>query len=105
VAPLPLGTTDVPEMLELAAPTEPGPFFPQTIQMESYFAIRASDLTTFLAAQILAAGLLRGDFCAILRLDVKKRRLSVDLVKLVKIAISPILGKGLAEFEMAFANP
>jgi ribosomal protein S18 acetylase RimI-like enzyme len=92
LAPLPLGTTDVPEMLDLTATTEPGPFLPQTIQMGSYFGIRASDgrlvamagerlqstafaeisavctlsefrgrgyaraLTTFLAAQILAAG-------------------------------------------------
>jgi ribosomal protein S18 acetylase RimI-like enzyme len=92
VAPLPLGPTDVPEMLELTAATEPGPFLPQTIQMGNYFGIRASngrlvamagerlqstefveisavcthpefrgrgyarDLTTFLAAQILAAG-------------------------------------------------
>jgi hypothetical protein len=29
----------------------------------------------------------------------------VDLVKLAKIAISPVLGKGLAEFEVAFTNP
>ncbi|HEV3059403.1 MAG TPA: GNAT family N-acetyltransferase [Vicinamibacterales bacterium] len=43
VAPLPLGTTDVPEMLDLAAATEPGPFLPQTIQMGSYFGIRTSD--------------------------------------------------------------
>src|SRR5580700_4177261 len=92
VAPLPLGRTDVPEMLELTAATEPGPFLAQTIQMGSYFGIRASDgrlaamagerlrstefaeisavcthpefrgrgyardLTSFLAAQILAAG-------------------------------------------------
>ena len=42
-APLSLGTTDVPEMLELAAVTEPGPFLPKTIQMGSYFGIRASD--------------------------------------------------------------
>jgi len=92
VAPLPLGTMDVPEMLELTAATEPGPFLPQTIQMGSYFGIRASEgrlvamagerlhttafteisavctypefrgrgyaraLTTFVAAQILAAG-------------------------------------------------
>jgi ribosomal protein S18 acetylase RimI-like enzyme len=92
VAPLPLGATDVPEMLELTAATEPGPFSAQTIQMGNYFGIRASDgrlvamagerlqstgfaeisavctlpefrgrgyardLTTFLAAQILAAG-------------------------------------------------
>jgi ribosomal protein S18 acetylase RimI-like enzyme len=92
VVPLSLGTTDVPEMLELTAATEPGPFLPRTIQMGSYFGIRSSngqlaamagerlrsiefaeisavcthpefrglgyarDLTTFLAAQILAAG-------------------------------------------------
>ncbi len=43
VAPLPLGTTDIPEMLELTAATEPGPFSPQTIQMGSYFGIRATD--------------------------------------------------------------
>ena len=43
VAPLRRGTTDVPEMLELTAATEPGPFLPQTIQMGSYFGIRASD--------------------------------------------------------------
>jgi predicted GNAT family acetyltransferase len=30
-------------MLELTAATEPGPFSPQTIQMGSYFGIRASD--------------------------------------------------------------
>jgi ribosomal protein S18 acetylase RimI-like enzyme len=92
VAPLPLGTTDIPEMLELTAATEPGPFLSQTIKMGSYYGIRASDgrlvamagerlqtssfaeisavcthpefrgrgyaraLTTFLAAQIQAAG-------------------------------------------------
>src|ERR1700751_4602357 len=43
LAPLPLGTTDVPEMLELTAATEPGPFLPQTIQMGRYFGIRAND--------------------------------------------------------------
>src|ERR1700730_16065321 len=32
----------------------------------------------------------------------KGGKLSVDLVKLAKIAISPVLGKGLAEFEVAF---
>jgi predicted GNAT family acetyltransferase len=30
-------------MLELTAATDPGPFLPQTIQMGSYFGIRASD--------------------------------------------------------------
>jgi hypothetical protein len=43
VAPLRLWTKDVPEMLELAAATEPGPFLPQTIQMGSYFGIRGND--------------------------------------------------------------
>jgi len=43
VAPLRLWAKDVPEMLELAAATEPGPFLPQTIQMGGYFGIRASD--------------------------------------------------------------
>jgi hypothetical protein len=64
-----------------------------------------ADLTTFLAAQILAAGLLIDDFCAILRLDVKKRKLPLDLAKLTEIAISPVLANDLAEFEVAFANP
>src|ERR1035438_3606788 len=41
--PFPLGTTDVPEMLEVTAATEPGPFLPQTIQMGSYFGTRAND--------------------------------------------------------------
>ena len=43
LAPLRLGTTDIPEMLDLTAATEPGPFLPQTIQMGNYFGIRASD--------------------------------------------------------------
>jgi hypothetical protein len=36
----------------------------------------------------------------------KGGKLLVDLVKLVEIAISPVLRKkGLAEFEVAFTNP
>ena len=35
----------------------------------------------------------------------KGESLPVDLVKLAKIAISPALGKGLAEFEVAFNTP
>jgi len=35
----------------------------------------------------------------------KGGKLLVDLVKLVEIAISPVLRKGLAEFEEAFTNP
>jgi hypothetical protein len=54
---------------------------------------------------ISAAGLLIDDFCAILRLDVKKRKLPVDLVKLAEIAISPVLANDLTEFEVAFTNP
>jgi ribosomal protein S18 acetylase RimI-like enzyme len=42
-SPLTLGPTDVPEMLALAAATEPGPFLPETIQMGRYLGIRASD--------------------------------------------------------------
>ena len=35
----------------------------------------------------------------------KGGKLLVDLVKLAKIAISPVLGKGLVELEVAFTNP
>jgi hypothetical protein len=35
----------------------------------------------------------------------KGEKLRVNLVKLAKIAISPVLGQGLAEFELAFPNP
>jgi hypothetical protein len=35
----------------------------------------------------------------------KSGKLPVDLVKLAEIAISPVLGKCLAEFEVAFTNP
>jgi hypothetical protein len=39
------------------------------------------------------------------RLKKKGGKLPVDLVKLARIAIPPFLGKGLVEFEVAFANP
>jgi hypothetical protein len=35
----------------------------------------------------------------------KGGNLPVNLVKLAEIAISPVLGKGPAEFEVAFTNP
>jgi hypothetical protein len=70
-----------------------------------YTSKKRSPSIDVFSQMILAAGLLIDDFCAILRLDVKKRRLLVDLMKLAKIAISPVLGKGLAEFEVAFTNP
>lgn len=40
---LQLGTDDVPDMLALAAATEPGPFFPGTIRMGRYFGVRSED--------------------------------------------------------------
>jgi predicted GNAT family acetyltransferase len=40
---LELGPSDVPEMMSLAAMTEPGPFLPETIRMGRYFGIRSED--------------------------------------------------------------
>jgi ribosomal protein S18 acetylase RimI-like enzyme len=37
---IPLGAADVPEMLELVAETEPGPFLPRTIELGDYLGIR-----------------------------------------------------------------
>jgi hypothetical protein len=39
------------------------------------------------------------------RAEEKGGKLPVNLVKLAKIAISPVLGKGLAEFELVSTNP
>jgi hypothetical protein len=39
------------------------------------------------------------------RTEKKGGKPRVDLVKLAKIAISPVLGQALAEFEVAFTNP
>jgi predicted GNAT family acetyltransferase len=39
--PLTLDQTDVPEMMALAAATEPGPFLPETIRMGRYFGIKS----------------------------------------------------------------
>jgi len=41
--PITLGATDVPEMLALAAATEPGPFLPETIRMGRYVGTRSGD--------------------------------------------------------------
>jgi ribosomal protein S18 acetylase RimI-like enzyme len=38
---IPLGAADVPEMLELVAQTEPGPFLPRTIELGEYLGIRS----------------------------------------------------------------
>jgi predicted GNAT family acetyltransferase len=37
---IPLGAADVPEMLELVAQTEPGPFLTRTIELGDYLGIR-----------------------------------------------------------------
>jgi len=37
---IPLGAADVPEMLELVAQTEPGPFLTRTVEMGDYLGIR-----------------------------------------------------------------
>ena len=37
---IPLGPPDVPEMLELVAQTEPGPFLPRTVELGDYLGIR-----------------------------------------------------------------
>lgn len=42
-SPLELGPSDVPEMMALAAMTEPGPFLPETIRMGRYFGVRSED--------------------------------------------------------------
>jgi hypothetical protein len=68
VAPLPLATTDVPEMLELTAATEPGPFLPQTIQMGSYFGIRANDgrLVAMAGERLRTTALAKSARCALI---------------------------------------
>jgi predicted GNAT family acetyltransferase len=42
-SPLQLGPGDVPEMISLAAMTEPGPFLPETIRMGRYYGVRSED--------------------------------------------------------------
>jgi predicted GNAT family acetyltransferase len=42
-SPLELGPSDVPEMMALAAATEPGPFLSETIRMGRYFGVRSED--------------------------------------------------------------
>jgi ribosomal protein S18 acetylase RimI-like enzyme len=37
---VPLGPADVPEMLDLVARTQPGPFLPRTIDMGAYYGLR-----------------------------------------------------------------
>jgi len=48
-----LGPADVPEMLELVAETEPGPFFPRTIELGQYLGVRRDGKLVAMAGERL----------------------------------------------------
>ena len=48
---IPLGTADVPEMLELVAETEPGPFLTRTIELGDYLGIRRDGALVAMAGE------------------------------------------------------
>jgi GNAT superfamily N-acetyltransferase len=48
---VPLGAADVPEMLELAAQTEPGPFLTGTIELGDYLGIRCDGALVAMAGE------------------------------------------------------
>ena len=48
---IPLGTADVPEMLELVAATEPGPFLTRTIELGDYLGIRRGGALVAMAGE------------------------------------------------------
>ncbi|WP_299539214.1 GNAT family N-acetyltransferase [uncultured Streptomyces sp.] len=48
-----LGPADVPEMLDLVARTEPGPFLPRTVDMGSYLGIRRGGALVAMAGERL----------------------------------------------------
>lgn len=48
---IPLGASDVPEMLELVAQTEPGPFLPRTIELGDYLGIRCDGKLVAMAGE------------------------------------------------------
>jgi ribosomal protein S18 acetylase RimI-like enzyme len=50
-AAIPLGGADVPEMLELVAQTEPGPFLPRTIELGDYLGIRRDGVLVAMAGE------------------------------------------------------
>jgi ribosomal protein S18 acetylase RimI-like enzyme len=50
---LPLGPADVPEMLDLAARTKPGPFLPRTFEMGTYLGIRHDGALVAMAGERL----------------------------------------------------
>lgn len=50
---VPLGPADVPEMLDLAGRTKPGPFLPRTVEMGSYLGIRYGGALVAMAGERL----------------------------------------------------
>jgi ribosomal protein S18 acetylase RimI-like enzyme len=50
---VPLGPADVPEMLDLAGRTQPGPFLPRTVEMGSYLGIRYGGALVAMAGERL----------------------------------------------------
>jgi ribosomal protein S18 acetylase RimI-like enzyme len=50
---IPLGPADVPEMLDLVARTEPGPFLPRTIELGGYLGIRRGGALVAMAGERL----------------------------------------------------
>jgi ribosomal protein S18 acetylase RimI-like enzyme len=48
---IPLGAADVPEMLELVAATEPGPFLTRTIELGDYLGIRRGGVLVAMAGE------------------------------------------------------
>jgi GNAT superfamily N-acetyltransferase len=50
---IPLGSADVPEMLELVAQTEPGPFLTRTIELGNYLGIRCDGALVAMAGERL----------------------------------------------------
>jgi ribosomal protein S18 acetylase RimI-like enzyme len=46
-----LAATDVPEMLELVAETEPGPFLPKTIELGDYLGVRRDGVLVAMAGE------------------------------------------------------
>lgn len=53
---VPLTEADVPEMLELIAATEPGPFGPRTIELGGYIGVRREGRLVAMSGQRLRAG-------------------------------------------------
>lgn len=48
---VPLGAADVPEMLELVAETQPGPFLPRTIELGDYLGFRSEGALVAMAGE------------------------------------------------------